>query len=219
MIRGCCARALTAQWSASRFTALRLYGAQSSQNRNDAPVTEATTASAEFVAQEISMLLEFPRPLGTLYRSLSPRVVQALKDQKVTLEQYILRNPQQFALFQAVQAKDRIIMASRARQLPSHVLRGREATPEEIFRGKSNDPNLQAVVTVLSFIPNDWASFADLGIPEEIRVNVMQRKAKAYFLKHPEYFEVQAQGMGDHSFNVRRALSLQKKQQQQQQIS
>nr|CCC89668.1 conserved hypothetical protein [Trypanosoma congolense IL3000] len=81
-----------------------------------------------------------------------------------------------------------------------------------------HDPLLekqQRINTVLQYIPNEWSPFADLGIPEEVRVKCMGKpavKALQFFEKYPQYFEVRQQGRTEHTFQVRRSVALQRSQ-------
>jgi hypothetical protein len=151
--------------------------------------------------------------MGYVFRSLTNEGKRWLTSQQVSIEQFLLRHPKNFAVFQ--EPGERTIMASRSAHIPPHALRGSEATGDELFTGgKGRTVETQHILTILKYVPNDWSAFIDLGIPESLRVNVMNRKAKAYFEKYPEYFEVKAQGLNQHTFFVRRSLVLQKQTQQ-----
>lgn len=164
--------------------------------------------TAESLVREIHHLLVGPLALGYLFRSLSQDGKKLLTSQQLSIEQFLLRNPQSFAVFQ--EPGDRTIQASRLCDLPGHAIRGAEATGEELFGVKGVEPATRHVLNVLKYVPNEWTAFADIGVPESIRVHVMQRKAKAYFERYPQYFEVQAQSLNQHTFFVRRSLALQK---------
>eukprot|EP00164_Ancoracysta_twista_P020581 GFYU01036856.1.p2 GENE.GFYU01036856.1~~GFYU01036856.1.p2 ORF type:complete len:124 (+),score=41.22 GFYU01036856.1:46-372(+) len=107
-------------------------------------------------------------------------------------------------------------MASRVTDVPVSAMKGVEAAPDRIFNGKSMDPNMHAVYTVLKYIPNEWSPYVSLGIPEEVRIKFMNKKPKSFFEGHPKYFEVKAQALRSHTFEVRRSLALQKATEQQQ---
>lgn len=155
-------------------------------------------------------LLLYPLPVGQLFKSLPPALKGHLMSQRTTLEQFLLRRSEQFAVFQ--EPSSRVIMASRSRHVPGHANRGVEASADQLFGGKANSPEMQAIINVLKYIPVDWAPYTELGIPESIRVHLMNRKAKAWFEKYPQYFEVSIQGLADHTFQVRRAPALNSRQ-------
>lgn len=196
-----------------------------SSNNNNNNVTTTTSSSAlpgsgkenhaEALFEEIWKLTSIPLPIGELYRNLSPGSKKALGATGTPLETLLLRMPEKFAVFQEV--RSRTIMASRANRVPNTAMRGVEASAERLFDGRKVDPAMAEVLTVLRYIPNEWSPFVALNVPEEIRVRVMNRKPKQFFEKYPQYFEVQAQSMMAHTFQVRRSLALQQQQQQQQQ--
>jgi hypothetical protein len=165
------------------------------------------TYSSSSLVDEIHRLLMSPLAMGYLFRSISAEAKSYLTVNQLSLEQFLLRNPHKFAVFQ--EPGVRTIMASRASNIPPHAMRGTEVTSDELFGGNAN-PEIKQVLNVLKYVPNEWAAFSDLGVPETIRVHVMMRKAKAYFERFPQYFEVKAQGINQHTFFVRRALALQK---------
>lgn len=168
--------------------------------------------------EEVMMLTSTPIPIGTLFKSLSQESRQTLMKMKLPLETYLLRHRDTFSVYK--NADKGQIMASRVTDVPLSAMRGVEATADQMFTGRAQDQNLHAVYTVLKYIPNEWSPFVSLGIPEEIRVKFMNKKPKAFFEAHPKYFEVKAQALRAHTFEVRRSLELQKAtaaQQQQQQ--
>eukprot|EP00744_Colponema_vietnamica_P017293 GILI01024290.1.p1 GENE.GILI01024290.1~~GILI01024290.1.p1 ORF type:complete len:225 (-),score=47.82 GILI01024290.1:216-890(-) len=168
--------------------------------------------------EEIMMLTSTPIPIGALFKSLSQESRQTLMRKKLPVETFLLRHKDTFSVYK--NADKGQIMASRVSDVPISAMRGVEATTDQMFTGKAQDANLHAVYTVLKYIPNEWSPFVSLGIPEEIRTKFMNKKPKTFFESHPKYFEVKAQALRAHTFEVRRSLALQQAteaQQQQQQ--
>lgn len=194
-------------WVGARYATT----AHSSTGHESHPNVQSSTSSAsdETIAHELRKILTAPLPLGTAFRALSTQSKSYLNERRITLEQFLLRNHAEFAVFQ--EPSDRVIMASRARHVPGHAMRGHEATGNELFNGKQEQsPELRGVMTVLRYVPEEWSSYVELGIPESIRVNLMNRKPKAWFSKYPQYFEVSVQALNEPSFQVRRAQRTQK---------
>lgn len=72
---------------------------------------------------------------------------------------------------------------------------------------------LDRIQEVLTYIPNEWASFTLLGISQDVKMRCMgfpAQKSSAFFLKHPKYFDVRLQSRSGASFEVRRSLALQR---------
>lgn len=173
------------------------------------PPPQSPQFHAESLLNEAHSLLVSPLGVGYLFRALSADAKRWLGNEGISLEQFLLRHTKHFAVFQ--EPGERTIMVSRSSHIPPHAIRGSEATGDELFAGaKGRSTEVTHVLNVLKYVPNDWSAFVDLGVPESIRVNVMSRKAKAYFEKYPQYFEVKAQGLNQHTFFVRRSLTLQK---------
>ncbi|KAG5502908.1 hypothetical protein JKF63_04681 [Porcisia hertigi] len=65
---------------------------------------------------------------------------------------------------------------------------------------------------VLTYIPNEWTPFTSLQIPRDVKMRCMgypHVRPNAFMLRYPQFFEIRVQSRDDHSFLVRRALSLQ----------
>ena len=157
---------------------------------------------------ECDVLTATPIPIGTLFKSLSKESRQVLIDQKMSIENFLLKNKDKFSVFKKPDAHS--ILVSKLDAVPLTARRGVEATSDRQFSGQSNDPLLQKIYTVLKYIPNEWSSFVSLGIPEEVRLHCMNKKPKLFFESNPKYFEVKAQGLRSHTFEVRRSLALRK---------
>eukprot|EP00758_Cryptobia_borreli_P003859 Tbor_TRINITY_DN4022_c0_g1::TRINITY_DN4022_c0_g1_i1::g.11829::m.11829 len=158
--------------------------------------------------EEMLMLTSSPIPIGTLFKSLSKESRDVLIKKKLPIETFMLRHKDIFSVYKT-NAKSPI-MASRATDVPLAAMKGVEASSQEMFNGKTTDPSLHAIYTVLKYIPNEWSPYVSLGIPEEIRVKFMNKKPKAFFENHPKYFEVKAQALRSHTFEVRRSMGLQR---------
>lgn len=164
-------------------------------------------AALNHLLEEVMMLTSTPIPIGTLFKSLSQESRQTLLKQRMPLETFLLRHKDTFSVYKNGERGQ--IMACRVTDVPISAMKGVEATADQMFSGKSSENNLHAVYTVLKYIPNEWSPFVSLGIPEEIRVKFMNKKPKAFFEAHPKYFEVKAQALRSHTFEVRRSLALQ----------
>ena len=66
------------------------------------------------------------------------------------------------------------------------------------------------IYQVLKYIPNEWSAFNTLDIPDDIRENIMKKRAKAFLMQYPKYFEVKPQPVTSPTFEVRRSIVLQK---------
>lgn len=169
----------------------------------------------EKLLEEVMMLTSSPIPIGTLFKSLSSESRNVLIKKKLPMETYLLRHKDVFSVYKSGDKSP--IMASRVTDVPVSAMKGVEASADRIFNGKTMDPNMHAVYTVLKYIPNEWSPYVSLGIPEEVRIKFMNKKPKSFFEGHPKYFEVKAQALRSHTFEVRRSLALQKATEQQQQ--
>lgn len=190
--------------------------------------------------EEIQVVLSRPVPIGSLFRALSSTSKRTLVKNKEPLEQLLLRYPEHFAVYQQGNVRSRTIHCAPAHLVPANARRmfleetssaaavstngaSSSASPDA-SKGAQNinervlqhDPLAERqrnISTVLQYIPNEWSPFTELGIPEEVRVKCMGKpavKAFHYFEKHPQYFEVRQQGLGEHTFYVRRSLALQR---------
>ena len=157
--------------------------------------------------EELDLLTSSPVPIGTLFKSLSEDARKTLTEKKLPLETFLLKYPKRYAVYK--NAREGTIMASRPELLPETALRGRERPADKLFAGEM-DSQQHNIYTVLKYIPNEWSPYVSLGIPEEVKLRCMGKKAKAWFEKHPKYFEVKAQNYRGHTFEVRRSIALQR---------
>ncbi|PBJ73808.1 hypothetical protein BCY84_13536 [Trypanosoma cruzi cruzi] len=209
----------------------------STSGSSDAPAVSSTVShqeAMERLLEEIQVVLSRPVPIGSLFRALSPTSRKTLVKNKEPLEQLLMRYPEHFALYQQGNAKNKIIYCAPPHLVPSTARRMVFEEPPVVAAVSSSstqskdgkginerilqhDPvaeRQKRINTVLQYIPNEWAAFTDLNIPEEVRVKCMGKpslRAFHYFEKYPQYFEVRQQGITDHSFYVRRSLALQRK--------
>ncbi|RNF19506.1 uncharacterized protein Tco025E_04129 [Trypanosoma conorhini] len=204
-------------------------GSTSSSGSSGAAAAAAVSPqeALDNLLEEIQAVLSRPVPIGSLFRALSPTSRRTLARNGEPLEQLLLRYPRHFALYQQGSLRNRTIYCAPPHLVPQQARRMVRETPPAAAAasGGSRDINervlqqdpvaerQQRINTVLQYIPNEWSPFAELGIPEEVRVKCMGKpnvKAFQYFEKYPQYFELRQQGIADHTFYVRRSLALQR---------
>ncbi len=152
------------------------------------------------------MLTVTPMPIGTLFKCLSQESRSVLSRKKLPLETFLLRQKEQFAVFQ----EDRTIMAARADKVPITAHRAVESSTEAIFNGQRQDTELRDVYLILKYVPNEWSSYTSLGIPDAVKKAVFKKEtAKRWMERFPAFFECKAQSSKGHTFDVRRSLELQ----------
>lgn len=163
------------------------------------------------VITEIDMLTEEAIPIGVLFKMMSPEARKSLVVAKLPLETFLLRHPERFSVFK--NRGDSMIMVSRFGCAPESASHAKEKGITDIFDGQEasnqGSRSAQRVYTVLKFIPNEWASYTDLNIPDEVRKSCIGKPPKKFFDSNPRYFEVRFNPHRAHTFEVRRSLALQ----------
>ena len=151
--------------------------------------------------------------IGDLFKLLSKDSKAYLAANRLPLESFVLRHRTEFAVFKN---ESRTIMVSRAELLPLGVSAAAEVGRDDLFSGKEQDPDMAIVHAVLHYIPNDWAPFVSLGVPDSLRKKMvrdvggkMKVSPKQFMERFPKFFECKAQNLDAHTFLVRRSPSLQ----------
>lgn len=163
------------------------------------------------------MLLDQALPIGTLFKTLSVDSRNYVAKNRISIEAFLLRYPQKFSIFK--NRGDRNIYVAKAGLAPAAAQLAQEVAGSTIGHGAVTDRRRARIYTVLKYIPNEWASFVALPIPEDVKKKIIQKPAKAWFEKNPRYFEVRFNPRMGHTFEVRRSAQLQEFMKQKQAIA
>lgn len=179
--------------------------------------TAETVEQLEQLLEECMMLLDDALPIGTLFKSLSIESRNYIAKNKMSFEAFLIRYPQKFSVFK--NRGDRNIYVSKAGFAPSAARHAQEVAGSTIGHGAVTDRRRAKVYTVLKYIPNEWASYVALPIPEDVKKRIIRKPAKNWFVNNPRYFEVRFNPRMGHTFEVRRSAQLQEFMKQKAQIS
>ena len=171
-----------------------------------------TTTDAEQLGQileEVGVLLDEALPIGTLFKALSVDSRNYISKRKMSFETFLLRYPQSFQVFKQDMAHDRNIYVCRAGMAPSTANHAHEVAGSTVGYGNITDSGRAKIYTVLKYIPNEWASYVALPVPDAVKQRIIRKPAKAFFESNPRYFEVRFNPNAAHSFEVRRSPQLQ----------
>lgn len=207
MMRFCSTSANTAEQQADA----------TSSNGAPAASSSSTTSEAEQLDQlfeEVSMLLDEPLPIGTLFKALSSESRNYVSSKRLSFETFLLRYPQKFQVFKQLTHRDRNIYVCKTGSAPQGANHAQEVAGTTVgahamHNGGVTDGARARIYTVLKYIPNEWASYVALPIPDDVKKKIIKKPAKSFFERNPRYFEVRFNPNMGHTFEVRRSPQLQ----------
>ncbi len=166
----------------------------------------------QLLLDEVDQLTDEAIPIGTLFRMLSQDSRKALGDAKLPLETFLLRHPAKYSVFKS--RGNPSIMVSKFGAAPETAAHAKEKAIDEIFDGRERSTaqggaNARRVYSVLKYISNEWSSYTELVIPDEVKKQCIGKPPKKFFESNPRYFDVRFNPHRAHTFEVRRSLALQ----------
>jgi hypothetical protein len=191
----------------------------SSSSTTTATTTTTSTTSSEVeqleqILEEVTMLLDEPLPIGTLFKALSAESRNYISSKRLSFESFLLRYPQKFQVFKPNVSYDRNIYVCKAGGAPVNANHAQEVAgttvgAHAIHSGGVTDGARARIYTVLKYVPNEWASYVALPIPDDVKRKIIKKPAKQFFERNPRYFEVRFNPNVGHTFEIRRSSQLQ----------